>query len=84
MSLSVLKLRMHCVGIRAGARVALALNGGHRSCTTNIEVQLRISKLFTAAARVRRATINEGFFMSIPLSIPLLIIRKPTSQSPSV
>jgi hypothetical protein len=23
----------------------------------------------TAAARVRRATINEGFFMSIPLSI---------------
>jgi len=38
MSLSVLKLRMHCVGIRAGARVALALNGGHRSTTSKIEV----------------------------------------------
>ena len=36
--LSVLKLSMHCVGIRAGVRVALALNGGHRSTTSNIEV----------------------------------------------
>jgi len=37
--------------------------------TNSTTTKINVEHVFTAAARVRRATINEMVFMSIPLSI---------------
>jgi len=70
---------MHQYGISHKDQQLSCLDAGYRNesplmLKTHLQTSYRVKqililRIFTAAARVRRATINERVFMSIPLSI---------------